>query len=74
MQISTSATFNQVALGPHFACADAGQTNGTPGPVYCWGANESGQLGNGTTTNSSVPVQISTSATFNTVSLTPVNQ
>src|SRR5260370_31671135 len=64
VQVSGSATFSQMAVGPHFACGIAGGSGGAPGFVLCWGANESGQLGNGTTTNSSVPAQVSGSATF----------
>ncbi len=34
----------------------------TDGKVYCWGNNAFGQLGNNTTTNSNVPVQVKNSA------------
>jgi alpha-tubulin suppressor-like RCC1 family protein len=42
-----------IAAGAEHSCAIAA------GAVYCWGANESGQLGNGTTVDSDVPVEIS---------------
>ena len=44
-----------VAAGDGFACAIQSQSNGN---VWCWGDNTYGELGNGTTTSSLVPVQV----------------
>lgn len=68
---SNSATPVPVAGGLVFTSVSAGGTWGplyiqrghacgvtTDGAVYCWGRNPSGQLGNGTTANSRVPVMI----------------
>ena len=45
--------FTQVATGSQFTCAVK-----SDGTVWCWGWNNVGQLGNGTTTNASRPVQV----------------
>lgn len=43
-----------VALGDHHGCALAG------GRVWCWGANDSGQLGDGSAAHQSAPVAVAT--------------
>ena len=48
-------TFNSVSPGYSHTCATT-----TAGTVYCWGFNNLGQLGDGSTTNRSVPVQVQT--------------
>jgi hypothetical protein len=48
-----SGDVNQLAAGNDFTCAVAG------GAAVCWGGNEFGQLGDGTTIDSTTPVTVS---------------
>jgi alpha-tubulin suppressor-like RCC1 family protein len=57
----------QIATGQNSACALA-----STGAAYCWGANGSGQLGNGTSAQSSVPVAVSTSGVLAGVTLAQI--
>jgi alpha-tubulin suppressor-like RCC1 family protein len=52
------ATITQVSVGDYFACALS-----SAGAVYCWGYNGNNGLGNNSTTNSSVPVAVTTAGT-----------
>ena len=46
-------TVTEVSIGYHTVCALS-----TEKTVYCWGINNVGQLGNGTTTTSTTPVEV----------------
>ncbi len=52
-------SFMHVAVGNSHACALT-----LSGEAWCWGSNLQGQLGNGTTTSSSVPVKVQGGHTF----------
>jgi len=62
----SSAPVDVKGLTPDQMAAIAGFSSGgyhtclivNPGTVYCWGRNDSGQLGNGTTADSALPVQV----------------
>ena len=51
--VGVLAGVSRVAVGFSFACALK-----TDGTVWCWGDNQHGELGNGTTTASPYPVQV----------------
>jgi alpha-tubulin suppressor-like RCC1 family protein len=53
VQTPAGVTFTQVAAGAYHTVAV-----GSDGNAYAWGSNSNGQLGDGTTTDSSVPVRV----------------
>jgi alpha-tubulin suppressor-like RCC1 family protein len=58
-------TFATISAGEHNTCGVA-----TDGVTYCWGLNDDGSLGDGTTTSQSTPVLVSGGHSFGTVSAT----
>jgi alpha-tubulin suppressor-like RCC1 family protein len=65
--VLSGVTLTQIDAGTNSTCALAAK-----GAVYCWGANGSGQLGNGTSTQSNVPAAVSTSGVLSGVTVTQV--
>ncbi len=61
--VAGGITFESVAAG--LSDHTCGRT--TDGETYCWGANGSGQLGDGSTTDRLVPTRVAGSATFASV-------
>jgi len=65
--IPAGVSITQIAAGDYHSLA-----LGSDGHIYAWGANASGQLGNGTTTNSSAPAAVSAGAIPAGVSITQI--
>ncbi|MGH7569479.1 MAG: RCC1 domain-containing protein [Gemmatimonadales bacterium] len=61
--VSVTLSFASVSAGEEYTC---GVT--TAGAAYCWGDNQYGQLGDGTTTDRSTPVLVSGGLSFTSVS------
>lgn len=58
-------TFSVVDAGTNSSCGLLAAT----GAAYCWGKNNLGQLGDGTTTNRLSPTPVATGLTFNQISV-----
>lgn len=53
VSMPTGVAFTRLSAGASSTCAD-----GDDGSVYCWGSNANGRLGDGTSTNQYVPVEV----------------
>ena len=66
--VLSGKTLTQIGTGTGFSCA-----LDSAGLAYCWGLNTSGQLGNNSTTQSNVPVAVSTAGVLAGKTLTQLS-
>ena len=59
-------TFASIAVADNSSCAVA-----VSGETYCWGKNDAGQLGDGTTVDRTVPVRVATTLVFRSLAFGP---
>jgi alpha-tubulin suppressor-like RCC1 family protein len=67
--VLSGKTLTQLSGGSNFTCA-----LGSTGAAYCWGTNANGELGNGSTTASSVPVAVTTTGVLSGKALTGITR
>jgi alpha-tubulin suppressor-like RCC1 family protein len=65
VQVGTATNWTTIsaAAGGYHSCGVRGD-----GTAWCWGQNSGGELGDGTTTDSSTPVQVGTATNWTTIS------
>ena len=68
VQMPAGVSFQSIAAGSAHTCALT-----TTGQAYCWGWNVDGQLGNNSTTNSSIPVAVAPVKTMDNTTVPPGN-
>ena len=61
----SSLNVRSISAGASFSCAIASNSSGTNSQAYCWGLAINGQLGNNSTTQSNIPVNVTTSGLTN---------
>jgi len=64
VRVQASQPFSQLVAGYYGTCALA-----TDGSAWCWGGNDSGQVGDGTTTNRHQPTAVLGGHTFTAISV-----
>ncbi|MGH7639026.1 MAG: Ig-like domain-containing protein [Gemmatimonadaceae bacterium] len=63
--VPAEATFTALVAGGHHTCVLVPPAGG----AYCWGANGSGELGDGTQNNATAPQQVTGGLTFTTIAV-----
>jgi len=67
LRVGSPNTYSSVSMGYTHACA----IRSSDSTLWCWGDNWAGQVGDGTTTNRTSPVQVSGGGAWTAVSVSP---